>query len=485
MIFMSELSTQIEFLYGIGAGFVACAVVSFFVIRMAIAAHKGQEAEAKTRLLSDVEHLQDDIDSMRDELHEKNKTIEALQEARTRLATSLEVERESIAKQLDTVEKAKQDLSNMFKAIGKDALKENNQMFLDLAKQNLETLQVKSSEALEKKRQAIEELVKPVSESLNKMDEKINLLEKERKGAYEGITQQIKFMQEGQQKLQNETKHLVSALRSPATKGQWGEMHLKNTVKMAGLVEHVDFVEQDSFKEEGKTKRPDMVVHMPGGQKIIVDAKAPIDAYHDALAEDLSPEERDAKLERLARLVREHMKGLASKAYWDQFESPEFVVMFLPNEGFFSAAVEKDPSLLQYGIEQKVIPASPTTLVALLRAVGYGWQQEKIADNAREISDLGSELYRRLSTFGDHLQKVGNGLNSALKAYNGAVGSLEGSVLPSARRFQDLHVTSKQRDIPDLKALEVTPRALSAPEFIDVADDDAESNDTKKRTKGA
>lgn len=474
------IATHIEpITFGVLVGMAVTIIIAFFMMRLIVARAVAAKDNDHIRTLSNLEFSEKMILELKEELSAKDDLITELQAVRARLETSLHHERDMIEKNLKTIEAAKQDLSNMFKALSQEALQTNNKAFLDLAKENLEKMHIQSREDLEKKEKAIEQLVKPVSESLSKIDQKINHLEKERVGAYEQLKEHLSHMAADQVKLRGETSQLVRALRAPTTKGRWGEIHLKNTVKMAGMVEHVDFVEQDSFKDEGKLKRPDMVVHMPGGQKIIVDAKAPVDAYYDLLADNITPEKRDEGHARLARLVRDHVKGLASKSYWDQFESPEFVIMFLPNEGFFSAAVEKDPGLLEFSIEQKVIPASPTTLVALLRAVAYGWQQEKLAENAREISDLGAQLYERLATFGEHLQKMGGGLNNALGAYNKAIGSLEGSVLPAARKFKDLHVTTKKKEIPNLAPIETMTRGLNAPELL-VSDDDVADSKKKK-----
>ena len=457
-----------EFLIGFSLGAVLFGAGSYFILNKK---SDGALREDIIRKEAKIETLEEQVELFKHDLQERSDRLEQLTAHQARLETDLKHEKEKVEAQLETVERAKQDLSNMFKAIGQEALQANNKAFLDLAKENLEKMNVKSSETLESKKKAIEELLKPVSSSLEKMDEKINHLEKAREGAYQGLKQHLSNMAEDQVKLRKETAQLVQALRSPSTKGRWGEIHLRNTVKMAGMMDHVDFVEQDSFRDEGQLKKPDMIIKMPGGQKVIVDAKAPIDAYYDVLEDDLTPQERDERLTRLSRLVRDHIKGLSSKSYWDQFESPEFVIMFLPNEGIFSAAVEKDPTLLEYGVEQKIIPASPTTLIALLRAVAYGWQQEKIAENAREISDLGAELYKRLSSFGGHLQRLGKGLNSALQNYNSAIGSLERSVLPTARKFQDLHVMSKPTDMPDLEQIDQQTRLLNAPEFSSSTDD--------------
>ncbi|MBK66533.1 MAG: DNA recombination protein RmuC [Rickettsiales bacterium] len=469
-----------EFFYGLGLG---ALIFGGGVYLLTGRKSDGALRDDIIRKDTKIETLDEQLRIYKHDMALRDEKLESLTAQQAKLQADLENEKKKVESQLETVEKAKQELSNMFKAVGQEALQANNKAFLDLAKENLEKMNVKSSETLESKKKAIEEILKPVSSSLEKMDEKITLLEKARHGAYEGLKQHLSHMAEDQVKLRRETAQLVQALRSPSTKGRWGEIHLRNTVKMAGMMDHVDFVEQDSFRDEGQLKKPDMIIKMPGGQKVIVDAKAPIDAYYDCLEDDISAIEREERMTRLARLVRDHIKGLSSKAYWDQFESPEFVIMFLPNEGVFSAAVEKDPGLLEYGVEQKVIPASPTTLIALLRAVAYGWQQEKIAENAREISDLGAELYKRLSSFGGHLQSLGRGLNTALNNYNKAIGSLERSVLPTARKFQDLHVMSKPTDLPDLEQIDQQTRLLNAPEFDNEADDIALDDDSETSKK--
>ena len=269
-----------------------------------------------------------------------------------------------------------------------------------------------------------------------------------------------------QERLQSETANLVTALRAPSVRGQWGEIQLKRVVEMAGMVAQCDFSEQVTAAGDGvdndQRVRPDLVVHLPGGKNIVIDAKAPLKAYLDALeAED--PEERRGHLESHSRQVRRHIAQLASKSYWSQFEpTPEFVVMFLPSEGIFSAALEQDPSLLEYGVDQRVIVASPTTLIALLRAVAYGWTQEKLAKNAQDISQLGRELYDRLASLSGHIQKVGRGLDRAVSSYNDAIGSLEGRVLVSARRLKDLG-TGSRAELVAPQAVDRRTRPLQSP----------------------
>ena len=248
---------------------------------------------------------------------------------------------------------------------------------------------------------------------------------------------------------------------------------------MAGLVEGVHFDQQVSVDSQ----RPDVVVRLPGGKNIVIDSKAPIEAYLDSLKDGISEKDRFTQLDRHARHVRDHIKALGSKSYWEKFDTPEFVVMFLPGESYYSAALERDPALLEAGVDQKVIPATPTTLISLLKAVAYGWRQEKLAQNAQEISDLGRDLYKRLSTYGGHMQRVGKGLAGAIGSYNDAVGSLERSVLPAARRFQNLQGIGNEDDLPDLDALDLNPRQLTAPELLASKEADDAAPDDKPTPK--
>jgi DNA recombination protein RmuC len=355
---------------------------------------------------------------------------------------------------------AKQALENAFKSLSADALKSNNAAFLDLAKTSLGQFQQRAEGDLEKRQVAIDALVKPVRESLDKVHENIHALERVREQAYGEMRAQFAQMGETQSLLRQETSNLVNALRKPHVRGRWGEIQLRRVVEMAGMLPHCDFVEQETVETEDGKLRPDLVVKLPGGRQIVVDSKAPITAYmeaHEAPNEDV----RRAKLQLHAQLVRRHLEALAKKSYWDQFQpTPEFVVMFIPGEAFYSAALEADPELLDAGFGQNVIIASPASLMALLKAAAYGWRQESIADNAREISELGRELHNRLSVMTNHLGKLGSSLGAAQDAYNSAIGSFENRVLVSARRFKELGATSQDAEIFELKAIEGGVRRL-------------------------
>lgn len=340
---------------------------------------------------------------------------------------------------------AEQRFTDTFKALSSDALKLSQQQFMQLAKSTFQTEQKQAQGELEKREQAVAHLVKPVAESLEKMQGRLGELEKVREGAYATLKEQVVQLHQSQQGLQRETSQLVKALRQPIGRGQWGEMQLQRVVEMAGMQQHCDFTTQTTTTtDEGKRLRPDLVVNLPGGKQIVVDSKAPMAAYLDALEAE-SDDESSIHLKKHAAQVATHIRQLASKKYQSQFAAtPEFVVLFLPSESFFSAALTQDSTLLEQGVDQNVILATPTTLIALLRSVAYGWRQEKLAENARLISVAGRELHKRLATFTGHLTKMGKSLDSSVKSYNSAVGSLERMVLPSARKFETLEAAESQ-----------------------------------------
>ena len=390
------------------------------------------------------------------------------------LATELEKDQALFAERQATLEAARDSFADAFKVISADALAKNNQSFLELARATLESQQAAALASartdLDKRQLAIGELVAPVKTSLEKFELQIQGIEKSRIDAYATLTEQVRAMAEAQGVLRQETGNLVKALRAPQTRGRWGEMQLKRVVEMAGMLDHCDFFEQESTNTEDGRLRPDMIVKLPGGKNIVVDAKAPLAAYLDAL-EATDEEEKKRKLADHARQVRDHLKKLGQKAYWEQFQpSPDFVVLFLPGEMFYSAALEADPSLIEAGVDARVILATPTTLIALLRAVAYGWTQQALTENAERISQLGRELYDRIATVAEHWGRVGKNLGEAVNAYNESVASMERRVLVSARKFRDLKVAGDDKEIRDLNPVEALPREVQAPELLEKDD---------------
>lgn len=388
-----------------------------------------------------------------------------MNKAVARLEATLAHERKANEEKLELVNRATEELREAFRALSADALKSNNQAFLELARTSLEKFQSQAKGDLESREKAVANLVAPIEESLRKVDEQIRHIENSRSVAYGELSQQVRSLITTQEKLQAETGNLVKALRAPTVRGRWGEIQLRRVVEIAGMLPYCDFAEQETVNTPNGRIRPDLVVKLPGGKTVVVDAKTPLAAYLDAL-EANDEDRRRSKLVEHANQVRTHLTQLSSKGYWEQFEStPEFVVMFLPGETFFSAALEQNPTLIEYGVSQRVIPASPTTLIALLKAVAYGWNQEKLARNAREISALGKELHDRLRSLATHVEGVGKNLDRAVESYNKAVGSLESRVMVSARKFVELGAPVTD-EIQTIGLIDTTARNLTL-EFDD------------------
>ena len=362
-----------------------------------------------------------------------------------------------VAEQKALLQEARRDLQDSFRALSGEALKQNNETFLQLARSSFATLQVEAKGDLGRRQQAIDELIRPLQEQLKRYEEQISQVEQVRLRDYGGLEQHLKLMAESHQRLQQETGNLVKALRAPAIRGRWGEITLRRVAELAGMMAQCDFIEQVAVGQGDGNFRPDMVVRLPAGRQVVVDAKTVLSAYLDAY-ECQDEGQRRAHLMRHAAQVRSRMEELSLKAYWSQFaQAPEFVILFLPGEQFLGAALEQDSSLIEDGFARGVVVATPTTLVALLRAVAYGWRQEQLTEHAALAGKLGKDLYERMAVLADHLNDIGQSLTRSVQAYNKAVSSLETRVLPAARKFKEVGVSS-EKELSPLDTIDVAPR---------------------------
>jgi DNA recombination protein RmuC len=467
--------------YTAAAGLAAGALVSWLVARAlmrrdlaeAAAVHQGAVSSAQTLFRETAKRLgevQDELARTREELDQVRGEASYLREQHAGLTAELDHQRAAVPTQLALLEKAQQQLKDSFSALAGATLRHNNEEFLRLAQERLGHLQKDAVTDLGKRQQALDDLVRPIRDALASVDRRLGEVEHNRVQTGTELQTLLKAVGQSQHQLRMETQQLVRALRAPQVRGRWGEIQLRRVVEMAGMLHHCDFQEQPSLNGDAGRLRPDLIVTLPGDRTVVIDAKVPLEAYLDA-QEAQDDVTRLQCLQAHARQVREHMQKLSAKAYWEQFQpSPEFVVMFLPGEAIFQAALQQDVGLIEFGVGQKVFPASPITLIALLRAVAHGWREERLAANAAEVSTLGKELYERVTKMTEHLDTLRTRLDGAVRAFNDTVGSYETRVLVTARRFKELGATSG-KDIEPLQALDAVPRVLQTANLLGLPDE--------------
>ena len=451
----------------------AGAVVCFVTLVLPSTRRAAREREARATEIARLTAAAERVPGLEEESSTLRDRLQDIDRKKAALEAALEAERKSHEARVAELTRMGAELEKKFAGLASDVLGKNSESFLKLVSERFEKHSASAKDDLEKRRVAIETLVKPLGESLNKFEQKVVDIEKARTGAYEKVTEQVKNLAEGQTGLRSETSRLVQALRRPETRGRWGEYQLRNVLEMAGMTKHVDFVEQPTITGDTGRLRPDVIIRVPGGTSIIVDAKTPLDAYLSAM--DAPDEEsRERLLADHARQMREHVRALASREYSKALpETPDFVVMFVPGESFFAAAIESDPDLLEKAWRDKVLISTPTTLIALVKMIAFGWQQEKLAENAQEVAEQGRELYDRIKVFGGHLGDLGKSLRQTVDRYNKGVGSLESRVLPAARKFETLGVTPASSSIPTLEPVELDPREAQAEELVQAPAEEA------------
>jgi DNA recombination protein RmuC len=392
-------------------------------------------------------------------------TLVALWPRLIRSRAELQHERERAEERLATVNDAQERLSASFKALSAEAVQSSMSQLSELTRVQLRAAQAEAKGDLDKRREAVEQLVNPLREQLGRVDAQLLALDQERRESRGRLEAQLRTLADTGERLRTETGALVTALRKPNARGQWGQMQLRNVVELAGMVRYCDFAEQSSLSNDEAVLRPDLVVSMPGGKHVVIDAKAPLQGVLDAY-QARDEEERRRHLQDHARLLRKHVRALADKAYWAELESaPDLVVMFLPGEHLYGAALEADPALIEDAMARRVLITTPTTLLAMLHAIAYGWQQERVAESAQAVSELGRELHGRLVKLSSLMSTLGSRLNSAVRAYNETVGSYEARVMPAARRFEDHGAIAAGRDLPELEQVTTNARTVHVPEL--------------------
>lgn len=451
---------------GLLLGFLAAWVVRLRPLEMALVEARARTGELERR----AGEAEDARRRCEEEARGLREEVRRLDAEKREVEGTLEAERRAHAARIEELRETGRQLEEKFAALADEVLGRNSAKFLELVSERFRTHSTEAERSLEARKREIEELIRPVREALEKFEHRVGEIEKAREGAYRAVSEQVRLLAESHQRLERYTASLVQALRRPQVRGRWGEYQLRNVVELAGMSEHVDYVLQAAQEGGDGRLRPDAVIRLPGGKTVVVDAKTPLDAYLTAV-EAQSEEERRAALDHHARQLRAHVQMLASKEYWRQFsDAPDFVVMFVPGEAFYAAAVERDPTLFEYALERRVLITTPSTFVALMKAIAFGWQQEKIAESARQVAEAARELYNRIGTFLDHMNRLGRALSSAVDHYNRAVGSLESRVLPQARRFAELGVTPAGERLPEAGSIERVPRQLHAPELPDGAE---------------
>jgi DNA recombination protein RmuC len=421
-----------------------------------------EERSAANAKLEQISRMEQDLEEKTHEAKDLMETVTTLKEKQAELETVLEKERTATEEKIELLEKAEARLSDTFHALSAKAMKNSQVSFLELAKATLAKDQEKAKGELEQRKQEVQQIVGPIQESLERYDRHVQEMERVREKAYGGLSQQVQSLFTSQQQLHKETANLVKALRTPQVRGRWGELTLRRVAELAGMLKYCDFFEQESRETAQGRMRPDMVVRLPNDKQIVVDSKAPLLAFLEAL-EAQTEKERTDKLVLHSNHIQSHMNNLSLKSYWEQFQpTPEFVVLFIPGENFFSSALEHNPGLIEEGVAKGVILATPTTLISLLKAVAFGWRQETMAKNAEIISTLGKELYERIGTMAEHLDKLGRQIDKCVSTYNQAMGSFERRVLVSARRFNDLGITKRDgEELSYINPVEKTTRQIS------------------------